>query len=149
MQTTTRATLAIFGEHSWRYKGKVIMMIIGLIVTVCINALNPLILKRLVDSAYTDQAEAKQIMMLLVFYIFMCQISVQTFWRILGFINNRFQPQVMIELSRTGFNYLLSHSQSFFENNFVGSLIAKLKRYPSSFEKIADVITWSFIPTTL
>lgn len=147
MKTTTMETLAIFGKHSWRYKGKIIVIVIGLAITVGINALNPLILKRLVDSAYADNSEAKEIMMLLVFYLFATQLSVQAFWRVLGFINNRFQPQVKADLARTGFNYLLSHSQGFFENNFVGSLIAKLKRYPPSFERIADVITWNFVPT--
>ena len=149
MKTATSETLSIFAKHSWQYKSKIITLIVCSIITVLINAMHPLILKNLVDIAYINQVEAKGSMMLLVYLLVAAHFSVQMVWRVAGFVNNRFQPQVMVDLSRTGFEYILSHSQSFYENNFVGSLVAKLKRYPSSFERVADVVCWNFIPTAI
>lgn len=61
-------------------------------------------------------------------------------WRMVTFVNNRFQPRVMADLMNTCFEYVQAHSYGFFSDNFVGSLVAKIRRYPRSFETIADQI---------
>ena len=147
MKSTTRESVAIFKAHALRYKSQVIALVVCVSLTVVIGAIQPFILKQLVDSAYSADVTLKDGMMLLVYLLTASSITIQGLWRIAGYINNDFQPKVMVDLTRTGFSYILNHSQGFFKDNFVGSIVAKLKRYPSSFERIADVFLWSFLPT--
>jgi len=67
-------------------------------------------------------------------------------WRIAGFINSYFQTRVMGDLSITCFNYLHKHSFSFFNNNFVGSLVKRVNRFYHAFEGVADACTWDLLP---
>ncbi len=147
MKTTSRKTLSIFWEHSLKYKAQMAALLLGLIIALGINSLHPWILKLLVERAYSEDQIILSGMQLLVYYYVASLLSMQLVWRGLGYINNRFQPTVMVNLSRSSFEYLLSHSQGFFADSFVGGIVAKLKRYPSSYERIADVVTWNFLPT--
>nr|MDQ3018925.1 hypothetical protein [bacterium] len=147
MKSTTQESLAIFARHAWQYKHQAIAMVIGLVLTVGLHTSQPFILKMLVDSAYSNEIDAKVGMMFLVYLLTATNFTVQLIWRILGFINNDYQPKVMRDLTRSGFAYLLHHSQGFFADNFVGSIVAKLKRFPTSYERISDVVQWNFIPT--
>jgi len=48
-------------------------------------------------------------------------------------------------LYQTCFSYLHRHSVSFFNNNFVGSLVKKINRFPSSFLGLTDLLLFDVI----
>lgn len=64
-------------------------------------------------------------------------------------VNSHFQTSVMRDLVQTCFAYVHKHSISFFQNNFVGSIVKRINRYPRSFEVIADQLTWNLFPIVL
>lgn len=58
-----------------------------------------------------------------------------------------FQTHIMRDLSNAAFGYLLGHSHDFFVSNFAGSLTHKVSKFSRSFERLADAITFHFLPT--
>lgn len=80
----------------------------------------------------------------LVFFILAMNFVKTWLWRGSNFVNNRFQPAVMRDLMNTCYQHLQRHSAGFFNSSFVGSLVAKVKRYERSFEQIADQIVYDF-----
>ena len=68
------------------------------------------------------------------------------FWRVASFLTSYFQTNAMADISNSSFAYLHRHSSSFFNNNFVGSLVKKVNRFSRSFEIVTDLIFWDFLP---
>jgi ATP-binding cassette subfamily B protein len=52
----------------------------------------------------------------------------------------------MADIANSCFEYLHNHSVTFFNNNFVGSLVKRVNRFSRAFEGIADIIEWEFVP---
>ncbi len=70
-------------------------------------------------------------------------------WRIAEIANNGFQPYAMKRLVLFAFDRLFRHSYQFFSDNFAGSLIKKIGRLASGFERFADEITFKILPVTV
>ena len=67
------------------------------------------------------------------------------FWRVGALLNNIFQPKVLADLSNYCFANLHKHSFSYFNNNFVGSLVRRVNKFTTSFERMADKIIWNIL----
>ena len=65
------------------------------------------------------------------------------------FLNNYFQPRVQADLLQTCYEYLQKHSIGFFNSNFVGSLVTRVKRYEQAFEQISDLFLYNFGRSTI
>ena len=66
--------------------------------------------------------------------------------RIAGFSNSYFQANVMAGLREQAFSYMIWHSNSFFANNFGGSLTQKINKYARAFEKLVDRLVNDGLP---
>lgn len=66
-------------------------------------------------------------------------------WRVNVYISNYIQPHVKKHLETSSFAYMLDHSYTFFSNAFVGSLVRKVHRLASAFERLADEIQWNIL----
>ena len=89
-------------------------------------------------TAAGSPAEAMPHLVSLLLAIFALHGGHWIFYRVANLTNNHFQPRVMVALQRLSFANILSHSYSFFANNFVGSLVRKVQRLARSFEDISD-----------
>lgn len=69
--------------------------------------------------------------------------------RIAKFSLQKFEISVMKDVRQSAFEYLISHSHSFFSNNFTGSLVQRINRYTRAFERIADRFLMDIIPLTV
>lgn len=150
MQTLTRKTFKIFWTHAWHYKWQVVFIIAGVIAHVILQNYTPILYGRLIDAvslatAKHDLAPAIHI----IWLILIVSLVRLTVARSFNFVNNFFQPKVMADLNNSCFAYLHRHSYAFFSNNFVGSLVTKVKRYERSFEQIADQVTFDLGRTFL
>ncbi len=67
-------------------------------------------------------------------------------WRAASFGISFFQTRVMTDLSNSCFGYLHRHSVSFFNNNFVGSLVKKVNRFSRSFLGVTDEFFFDILP---
>lgn len=66
--------------------------------------------------------------------------------RISGFLLAYFEGETIAGLRRQAFSYMISHSHSFFANNFSGSLTRRINRYAQAFEQITDRVITEGLP---
>ncbi|MFA6324745.1 MAG: ABC transporter ATP-binding protein [Candidatus Paceibacterota bacterium] len=63
-----------------------------------------------------------------------------------GFILAYFESNVIADLRKQAFSYMIGHSHAFFANNFGGSLTHRINKYARSFEKLADRMAGDGLP---
>ncbi|MBP6866115.1 MAG: ABC transporter ATP-binding protein [Candidatus Pacebacteria bacterium] len=113
------------------------------IASISSNTLSPLLFKKIIDlieaKNYLDVSRDE--IMYIVLLIGLNTLAFNIFYRIGDLSLNKFEARSMRDLSRDTFNRLLKHSYSFYANSFAGSLVAKAKRFTTSFEGIVDKIS--------
>lgn len=150
MALSPRATIRVYWQHAKRYRWLMLALTLALIGLNVGDLLMPVLYKRFIDTATTADASVIREALLGVLFL----IAGVTAWRfamfrVAAFANNQFQPRVMIDLERTGFEYLLHHSYRFFSNAFAGSLVRKVHRLSRGFETFADQIFWRLLNVTI
>src|SRR6185503_13250412 len=143
MQTATKQTLKIFWQHSRRYKGSMAVLVIGILITTANDIIRPFFYKDIFNVLVGSNPDKIHIAIRLVWYILALGIFHQIVWRTMGFVNSFYQSRVMSDLLNSCYEYILDHSYSFFSNNFVGSIVTRVRRFQRSFENIADQIYWN------
>jgi ATP-binding cassette subfamily B protein len=139
MKNRTRQTLKIFWQHSRAYGWQPYVLFFGMIVVTLLRDANPLVYRSLINfiAAHTPGQSISPALRLIVF-LFILNIARVLVWRTINFLNAYFQASVMRDLVRTCYEYLQKHSIGYFNSNFVGSLVTKVKRYERSFEQLSD-----------
>lgn len=138
MQTLTRQTLGIYWRHSKRYPLPIILIVFGLVLAIITDLAQPFFYRGLVNYISTGDRSSIEYPLRMVAYIIAMAVLYNVAWRSVVAATNVFQGKVKRDLYRTCYDYLLQHSSSFFSNNFVGGLVAKIGRFDRSFESIAD-----------
>lgn len=62
---------------------------------------------------------------------------------------NTFESKVMSRLAQDALDYLLYHSYSFYQNNFTGSLVQRVRRFAGAFERLCDTLVMTLIPISV
>jgi ATP-binding cassette subfamily B protein len=139
MRTLTKKTLQIFWEHSKKYRLAVVVCLVCLVLVTVLRTITPILYRNLInfliDPLNRQNLGPAVVIVIMILLINLARVST---WRGFNFINNHFQPRVMADLTNTCYQYLQGHSSTFFSNNFVGSLVTKVKRYERSYEQITD-----------
>jgi len=148
MKYNTKQTLKIYLEHAKKYKRGVIVILFAITFNSVVNTLVPLYYKKFFDTLTQDglQSEIVKALLLVLLTIFGLNLVQWVMWRIVTFMSATFQSKAIADVSNTCYKYLQLHSYSYFNNNFVGSLVKRVNRFSRSFESMADRITWEFIP---
>lgn len=147
MQSHTNQTIKIFWKASIKYPWRLIFLLLSLILGNIAANLVPFFQKDLINALSTnlDFDHIK----LIIFKIYGLSLIVWFSWRTAGFVNLRFQTSAKKDLYRRCFEYIHGHSVSFFNNNFVGSLVRKINKYDTAYESITDQFFWSLIPASV
>lgn len=151
MKNYNKKTLKIYSDHVKKYKVAVFLIAFSVIGSAIIHNIIPLFYKKFFDILSSDgdiSSRADNLIDILL-QILALNFITWILWRIATFISAYFQPNVVSDLYRTCFDYLHKHSVSFFNNNFVGSLVKKVGRFSNSFHNIADTLTWELLPTII
>lgn len=137
----TSQTIKIYWQHSIKYKYKLIFIIAGVLAHIALTLYFPILYKQLIDSM-VNMAKGQSLgpLFKIVWVILIVSLIRQAIARAFNYVNNRFQLKVMSDLYNSCFAYLHNHSYSFFSNNFVGSLVTKIKRFERSYEVITDQV---------
>ncbi|MBP7057019.1 ABC transporter ATP-binding protein [Candidatus Gracilibacteria bacterium] len=80
--------------------------------------------------------------------LFAIYITSSMLWRASGYLGAKVPSEVSKDLEYTAFTHLLKHSQSFFLDNFSGSLVKKVKGLSGGFANISNAIMWRVAPIT-
>ncbi len=145
MRITLKEILKYYWPHVVEYKWLIgLSMIAWGIGGVLANSIAPLLYKRIIDltttapttEIVTNLAEALILIgvVLLVYNILL---------RVADFTHTYIQSNILKKVSDETFARIGGHSQEFFSNTFVGSLVAKAKRYVDSFETLYDTFIFS------
>ncbi len=148
MKNNTKQTLKIYLRQSKKYwligTTALIFDFVGGVMPIII----PLYYKRFFDVLTNTQnpSLAYETLISILITIGTLQGIQWVVRRITGFSIVAFEVKVMSDITNMCFANLHKHSFSFFNNNFVGSLVKKVNYYYRSFEGIADRIFWDLIP---
>ncbi len=70
-------------------------------------------------------------------------------WRVAMFFYNGMQAKVLARLKQNALDYMMSHSYTFFANNFTGGLVQRINRFSRSFEALTDVFAFNIMPVLI
>jgi ATP-binding cassette, subfamily B, bacterial len=145
-KSTTRQTLAIYWQHTKRYKKALFFVYPAMVVAqVAEDMIAPLlisgILTNLASGNVAELSFDKVWPILLIvtglelFGHLIWNMVVRVFWRT--------QDLIMRDLNMTVFNHLSKMSYRFFADRFAGSLVNQTNKFVGSFERLTDPLTWN------
>ncbi|MFH1253453.1 MAG: ABC transporter ATP-binding protein [Candidatus Uhrbacteria bacterium] len=148
MTVTNREVIKVFWQHARRYKGRVFLVLLLIILATTTELITPWLLKDLLDIVSTNTPDLSLWPILSKILLGMVGLYVFSFicWRSQGYLNADLQPRVMTDLEKTAIRNLLGHSYRFFTDNFAGSLVRKISRLSRGFERILDETVYRFLP---
>jgi len=149
MQGNIKKTLKYYLKASLKYKMAGFFIIFSIITASFVSVIIPLYYKKFLDLisvAGADKSLAIPDLIHVLIYIIILNVLAWIGWRIATFTASYFQPKVEADLNNLSFAYLQKHSFVFFNNNFVGSLVKRVKWFSKAFIIISDIIFWKFLP---
>lgn len=151
MAKYTKQTFRIYWRHTKMYRGVFLLIIFAISVGSITNLVAPLFYKEFFDilSGTGETAVKVAGLKMALLKVLIVYLISWVFWRTSGFGVAYFQTHIMADLMNKCFAYIHKHSVTFFNNNFVGSLVKKINRFSHSFEVIADLLFWDLLPITV
>ncbi|TAL20002.1 ABC transporter ATP-binding protein, partial [Patescibacteria group bacterium] len=148
---SNRDIFRLFWVHILRYKWRALVVVLAIVVATAADLVVPWFLKAFIDTLATSAPSGLALRTLIGILLSLLGLHGIGWvaWRVCGFVNSDFQPRVMADLQRTGFDHLLGHSYAFFADNFAGSLTRRVVRVSRAFERIADEMSFRLIPIVL
>ncbi|QQS16021.1 MAG: ABC transporter ATP-binding protein [Candidatus Moraniibacteriota bacterium] len=109
------------------------------------HAIFPLVYRNIIDTVSTAniRSDVSERLLQDFYWLIACIATYQVLYRIGDYAIVYVQSRVMKHVSDRTFSALEQHSYHFFSGNFVGSLVAKAKRYVKSFEDLFDQVVFS------
>ena len=147
--TISHMNLAKIFKYYWPHIKKYklsffITFVLYALGTIGFNVLAPILYKNIVDlisSVGVPAVVIGSIFSLLLTYGIVFILS-QILWSIGNYTLTYSQSNIMRDLYNDSYKRLQQHSYGFFTGRFVGSLVAKVKRYVDSFETIHDMVSF-------
>lgn len=140
-----KETAGLYWKFLKKYKISLLLIIFGTIISSVSGVAVPLYLKEFVDllAQKADMAATLQALYK-VFWIIVALRFVQfASRRTVMVADSYFCSKTMSDLGNFAFSYLHRHSFSFFNNNFVGSLVKRVNRFVRSFESLNDRVIFN------
>lgn len=140
--------MSIFYTHTKKYTWQVCLFVFFLVAGTSTELVAPMLQRsffNLLEKGYTNTTSTSGLISILIL-LAVTYIITWTCWRVSELINNKYKNVIMRELSVTAYTYLLGHSEEFFNNNFVGGLVKKVRTFVDAYDRIASVLTWQGIP---
>ncbi len=141
----TRQTLKIYWQHVKKYRWSFFVLIFSIIAASVANLIGPIFYKEFFDAITSPETLSDNGLLNILLIILTVNLIAWFFWRLSTFMIAYFEAKVIRDLYNTCFAYLHKHSFSFFNNNFVGSLVKKVNRFPRSFEGITDLFSFEVL----
>lgn len=147
MQKTTKQTLKTYWEHTKDHRFLLFVVVFALVSVAVVNVSVPLFFKKFFDILTLSDTRDTLFPQLIKILIIIAGLEMLqwVFWRVATFGATYFQPRIKAKIANSCFAYLHQHSYSYFNNNFIGSLVKKVNRFISVFERITDRIFWNLI----
>ncbi len=151
MERVTKQTLQIYYTHTQTYRVWALLFIALIVLGTCAELAIPL-LQQTFFTLLSEGNITNDTIHHLFTTLFMIASVYGIVWlssRLSEVINNVYKNRIMKELSVTAYQYLMGHGEDFFQNNFTGSLVKKVRNFVDAYDRIASVLTWQAIPIVL
>lgn len=148
MQSNTKKTLQYFIEAGKKYKLSGSLMLLGVTISALCDVITPLYMRNFFNVLAGGDARDIAIKALMAALVFIAIFKFGQWlgWRITSFAVSIFELNVMADLSNKCFAYLHKHSFSYFNDNFSGTIVKRVKWFTGAFENITDNLIWSIVP---
>lgn len=148
MKDNTKLTLKYYWQHINKYRWLLFFTLFGTIMAAAADVVVPLYYKKFFDALADTSDIEKTVGVLISVLIFIAGLQFFHWlgWRISTLANIDFESKVLSDLSNTCFQYLHKHSYSYFNNNFVGTLVKRVNYFVRAFEAITDRVVYDMIP---
>lgn len=146
---STKAILAFYWSHAWRYPRYVIGLLIATpLALLTFRLLPPLIaadiLRRLAAGEYTPGDVWGSFGETLVIFCAITLLGGIFAWRIVVYLIWQLEGRVTRDIYRTMFNKYLELSAGFHANRFGGSLVSQTTKLANSYIRLADTFVFQF-----
>lgn len=142
-------TLKIYWESARQHKISLSLMILGNLMFSIIAVIVPLYFKKIFDlfsTAGANIANSADLALQILLIIGILEVTRWGVGRVMVFATIFFQTRVICDLSNYCFRYIQKHSFSYFNNNFVGSMVKRFNWFTRAFEGLSDKINWDILP---
>jgi ABC-type multidrug transport system fused ATPase/permease subunit len=144
----TRKTLKKYWGHIRKHRLLASTTMVAVIAASSFGVIVPLYYKKFFD-ALTDTRDTTVtagILFATLLTIGVLELLRWLSWRIALVPNAEYQSRVLAELSEECFAYVHKHSFTYFNNNFVGTLVKRVNWFTRAFEGIMDRFTFNLVP---
>ncbi len=132
-------------KYKWHVLGIVVLLFFHSIG----ETLGPVLYKNFINTLATyDRTLYPRLIEILIFILLARSLRTYAF-RAKDYLTNFLEPRVMADLNNTCFEYMHKNAYAFFSNNFVGSLVNKVKKMERGFEMVTDRIVDDFLRSSL
>lgn len=145
----SKQTFSHFWHEMMKHKLQFFAIWIGLLVVVVAGTFEPFVFRKIFDTLNTRQEGWWQIVDQAFWQLVIIHVTIWFTWRIMGLCNAFFQPRIISDLMVKCYAYTLKHSQTFFAENFLGSIVSRIRRFSYSFEGVDDIIKWNLGRTAM
>jgi len=146
MQNTTKKTLQIYWKHTKRRKIPVVLFFLFVIISSTLSLIPPIFLKDFFNILSNGDVSQSAHLITLLGIIIGLSLTNWLFRRAEELTSNVYKNYIMVDISQTAFAYLHGHSVSFFNDNFVGSLVKKVKRFIAGYDRLGSILAWDLTP---
>jgi ATP-binding cassette subfamily B protein len=143
MKNNTLKTLKIYWQYTMRHKPAFFLTVGGIFFANIFQLIEPLFFKKFFDLLATG-ASPEVVGQLIYILIIIAGNTTASWvcWRIMGFSYVYLSSKIMSELANFCFAKLHLHSFSYFNNNFVGTLVKRVQWFVNAFENVSDRIVY-------
>ena len=150
MYISTKDILKIYGREMKRYKWRLLVMALIVVVLTCVELVIPIFYKHFFDTvSKTGIPRDSATVALLSHYIILVLAANAVTWtlfRIALLFHDLIQPTIITNLIESSFAYLIEHSFGFFSNSFIGSLVKRITRLSRAYEVFMERVLWNLLP---
>ncbi len=142
----TKQTLQFYWQEARERLLAFILIVACVVSAATLGIVVPLYYKRFFDIlalADTSRADALVGVLLIIGAL---ELARWALWRISTFISAPFEAAGLGNLANKCFAYLHKHSFSYFNNNFVGSLVKRVNWFTRAYEGTMDKLFWNILP---
>ncbi len=129
-------------KYKWQY---LIMTIFFMVASILFTTIIPLYYRDIIDALNSGQEYSEVISIFTSIIIII--IIYNILFRLADFLMATYQSKNITEISQSIFNQVSQYSLSFFENNFVGSLVNKMNKFTWAFVFIMDTFIFNIFWT--
>ncbi len=148
MKDFTKKTLLTYWHYSWHYKITTILTVGGIFCASILQLIEPLYFKKFFDLLVQGNGSDITSQLIGILVIIGCLSAASWLsWRTMGFSIVYLTSRTMADLSNLCFAKLHLHSFSYFNNNFVGTLVKRVQWFVKAYENVTDRILFDL--TTL